>query len=234
MQLRQYVGILRRFWLLLVLLPLLVGALSLALELREPPRYAASARLAVSQTPRLAGDEVPFADFNLNHSWISSEFILDDIPFIVTSRAFAEDVSALLAEQGYAIAPEAAQAGLSASTLHRTVTLAAVADSPERAELLVQGAVVALQTNGLRYWSRADEVDTGLSVAVLDPVGGAALLNGPRQLVRAVGLRVGLALAAAVGVAFLWYYLDDRLRNRQQVEEWVGVPVVAVIPREKE
>jgi capsular polysaccharide biosynthesis protein len=233
MQLRRYVGILRRFWLLLVLLPLLVGALSLALELREPPRYGATARLVVSQTPRISGEEVPFADFNLNHSWLSSEFILDDIPLIVPSRAFAEDVSALLAEQGHTIAPEAAQAGLSASTLHRSVTLSAVADNPEHAAALAQGAAEALQANGLRYWSRADEFDTGLSVAVLDPAGGAALLNGPRQLVRAVGLRVGLALAAAVGIAFLWYYLDDRLRDRQQVEEWVGVPVVAVIPREK-
>jgi capsular polysaccharide biosynthesis protein len=233
MQLRRYVGILRRFWLLLVLLPLLVGALSLALELREPPRYGATARLVVSQTPRLSGAEVPFADFNLNHSWLSSEFILDDIPLVVTSRAFATDVSALLAEQGYVIAPEAAQAGLSASTLHRSVTLSAVADSPEHATALAQGAAAALQANGLRYWSRADEIDTGLSIAVLDPAGGAALLNGPRQLVRAVGLRVALALAAAVGVAFLWYYLDDRLRDRQQVEEWVEMPVIAVIPKEK-
>jgi capsular polysaccharide biosynthesis protein len=232
MQLRRYVGILRRFWLLLLLLPLLVGALSLALELREPPRYGVSTRLVVSQTPRLSEAEMPFADFNLNHSWLSSEFILDDIPLIVTSRTFAQDVSALLAAQGYEIAPAAAQAGLSASTLHRVVTLSAVADSPEHAEALARGAVAALQANGLRYWSRADEVDTGMSVAVLDPPAGAALLNGPRQLVRAVGLRVGLALAAAVGVAFLWYYLDDRLRDRQQVEEWVGVPVVAVIPKE--
>ncbi len=233
MQLRRYVGILRRFWLLLVLLPLLVGALSLALELREPPRYGATARLVVSQTPRIAGEDVPFADLNLNHSWLSSEFILDDIPLIVTSRAFAEDVSALLSEQGHTISPDVAQAGLSASTLHRSVTLSAVADNPEHAAALAQGAAEALQANGLRYWSRADEVDTGLSVAVLDPAGGAALLNGPRQLVRAVGLRVGLALAAAVGIAFLWYYLDDRLRDRRQVEEWVGVPVIAVIPREK-
>ncbi|NTU81160.1 MAG: hypothetical protein HGA45_17555, partial [Chloroflexales bacterium] len=72
----------------------------------------------------------------------------------------------------------------------------------------------------------------GLQVAILDPPGEAARLGGPRDLVREVGLRVALALAAGLGLAFLANYLDDRLRSPRQAEQWLGARVLGVIPKE--
>lgn len=235
MQLRHYAMILRRFWLLIVALPLAVGLVSLAGELRQPQRYGTSARLIVTQQPLLEPSNSPAAtlpDFNMQHSWLSSEFILDDLPQIVTSRLFAEDVSALLAQQGATIAPEVVQSGLRADNIHRAVTIASNADNPATAEALVRGAVATLQANGLKYWNRANGQSNGLSVAVLDPAGPAAPLHSNRQMLINVGMRSGLGLAAAVGIAFLLHYLDDTIRRREQVEQWVGVQVVGVIPRE--
>jgi len=49
-----------------------------------------------------------------------------------------------------------------------------------------------------------------------------------KRLIAAVGLFLGLALG--VGLAFLRERLDDRLRGRADLEEQIGVPVLAVIP----
>ncbi len=232
MQLRHYFAILLRFWVLILLLPLLVGALSLALEWRKPVLYGASARLMITQTPQQQDAGAPFPDFNLTYSWQSSEYILDDLPQVVGSMAFSEDVSTLLGNQGYVIEPATIRAGLRAETFHRSVTIAASAASPDAALAMVRGAVDVLEANGLKYWNRSPSNATGLSVAVLDPPGSSGPLSSMRALLINVGLRVALALAAAVGLAFLIYYLDDRLRGPRQAEEWTGMRVLGVIPRE--
>ncbi|NJO07593.1 MAG: hypothetical protein HC876_19910 [Chloroflexaceae bacterium] len=240
MQLKLYFAILHRFWWLVLGLPLLVGGISLLAELRQPVRYAATARVMVSQEPfaQLPENAPPvaegdlFTDFNLSHSWLSSEYILDDMPQVVSSRMFADDVQALLTEQGYSIDAAVIYGSLHASVLHRAVTISASAATPEQAEVIVRGAVDVLNTNGLKYWDRSLEGDSGLRVGIIDPVSGAAPIQNTRRMVLNVGLRTALALGAAVGLIFLLYYLDDTLRDRQQIEEWLGVQVLGVIPKE--
>lgn len=232
MQLRYYVAILRRFWVPILALPLFVGLLSLAIAVRQPEQYGATARLLVTQTPRLQNPASDFPDFNLQYSWSSSEFILDDLPQVIRSATFAGDVSAWAREQGYEIPPAAIQGGLSAETLHRSITLTGVNGNPETASAMVRGAVEVLQAKGLAYWNRATPDGNGLTIALLDLPGTAAPLGSTRQMVLNVALRVLLAFAAAVGLAFLLHYLDDRVRDAQQVEELMDLQVVGVIPRE--
>ena len=43
-------------------------------------------------------------------------------------------------------------------------------------------------------------------------------------------LRVLLALAAGIGLAFLWDYLDDSVRDRADLEQ-MGIAVLGVVPR---
>lgn len=234
MQLRSYLAVVQRYWVVIGILPLLVGAISLVLALREPQYYRATARAMVTQTVYVQAQTGAFPDFNLNYSWASSEYILDDVPQLVQSRVFAEDVSALAAAEGYSIDPALVMATLNAETLHRTMTLSARTADPALAVALVRGAVTALQANGLKYWDRAlpDDPDPGLKVAVLDMPTSAAPTRSMRQLLFDVGLRVMLALVAGIGLAFLLHYLDDRLRDAYQVEEWLDVQVIGVIPRD--
>ncbi|MFP4439988.1 MAG: YveK family protein [Chloroflexaceae bacterium] len=233
MQLRYYFSILRRFWMLTILLPLIVGALSLLLLSRQPVQYGASARVLVTQTPRQqdpTATDLP--DFNLQYSWSSSEYIVDDLPQVIRSAAFAQDVSAWADEQGYDIAPELVQGSLSSETLHRSVTFSAVTSNPEMAVALLRGVIAVLQENGLEYWNRTTPTGNGLSVAVLDPPEVAVPLGSNRDIIIDVALRMVLALATGVGVALLLHYLDDTLRDANQVEDQMGLPVVGMIPRE--
>ncbi len=232
MQLRYYFTIMRRFWLLIMLLPVLTGVITLLVTSRQPQRYAATARAIITQTPILRDSQAGFPDFNLNYSWLNSEFVLDDLPQVVSSMAFAQDASALATAQGYAIDPGTVLEGLSVQSFHRTVTFSARASTPQAAVAILRGALAALEEYGLKYWDRATEENNGLNVALLDQPGDAVPLHSRRQVVANVGARMGLALVAAIALAFVLHYLDDRLREPRQVEEWMGLHVVGVIPRE--
>ncbi len=229
MQLRAYLSILRRFWPLILLLPALAGGLSLGLALGRPTRYQASVRLMVARSLIDAGRAASLPDFNDSYAWTTTEFILDDLPLVVRSAAFAQDVRAAVAAAGHELDAGAIQAGLSAEVLHRSVSLSAVADTPEQAVALLGGAVAALQTQGLAYWGRGAG---GLDVAVIDPPQLAGSVGGLRAALVDAALRAALGLAVAVGLALLTHYLDDRLRSADQAEQWIGARVLASIPKE--
>jgi len=229
MQLREYLSILRRFWPLVALLPLLVGGLSLGLALRRPLAYQASARLLVTKALS-APAAAPQPALDDGATWATTEYILDDLPFVLHSATFAEDVRAAMAAEGYLIEIGAIQSGLSPEVTHRAVAITATAGTPELALALVRSAVTTLQTGGLKYWGRAPS--GGLEVAVLDPPSAAGSLGGLRNLLLDVVARSLLALAAAVGLAFLLHALDDRLRSPRQAEQWTGARVIGVIPKE--
>jgi hypothetical protein len=228
MQLRTYLAIIRRFWPLVILLPLLSGGLSLAAGLRQPPRYQATSRVIITRSLDGAAS-AGLANLNDTYAWNTTEFILDDLPQVVTSAAFAADASADLAGHGYAVAPGIVAGSLRADVFHRAVTLTAVAESPALSLALARSAADTLQANGLKYWGRAPG---GLQVAVLDPPAAAGQLGGLRAAAVDAVVRAALGLLAAVGLALLGHYLDDRLRSADQAELWTGARVLARIPKE--
>ncbi len=231
MQVRHYVDILRRFWVMIVVLPLVVAGGSFALQRKQPPRYTSVGRVMVTQTPHNKDEVLPFPDLNLIHSWQSSEYILDDVPQVLSSMALAEDVSAWLKSQGHDVTPAVIRAGLAGEKFHRSITITSNVDNPELAQKFVEGAIESLQTHGLKYWNRHTDTDTGLRVAVLDPPSDAMQVSNRRTLVLDVGLSGILAFATAVGLAFLFHYLDDTLRDPHQVETYLGLHVLGTIPR---
>jgi capsular polysaccharide biosynthesis protein len=232
MQLRELSAIVRRYWIVILLLPLLAGGLSMIVALRQPQRYQAAARLMVSQTPFDAGGVAALPDYNNSYSWLASEYILDDLPQVLNSLAFAEDVAQTLSAEGYTVGPEAVRGSLRAEVLHRSVLIVGSAATPEQALAIVRGAIATLQANGLKYWGRAPLDGPGLQVALLDPATPGGPTSTTRALLFDVGLRTALALAAGIALALLLHYLDDRLRSREQAEQWTGARVLAVIPKE--
>lgn len=229
-QLREYLLILRRRWPIVLLLPLLAGGLSLALVLRQAPRYQSGARMMIVRSPLAADDATTLPNLNDGSIWTTTEYILDDLPLVVNSVAFAQDVQAALAAEGYQMAPAAIQGGLSVEVTHRSVYLSATADTPELAQALSRNSVLAIREGGLKYWGRTTA--GGLEVSVLDPPGAAGAIGGLRGALRDLLLRTVLGFVAGVGLAFLLHYLDDRLRSVHQAEQWTGARVVGVIPPE--
>jgi uncharacterized protein involved in exopolysaccharide biosynthesis len=121
MELRHYFAIIWRRWPLVLALPLLVGALSAVAMLREPQRYGLTMRLMVSQTPLSGTADVTLPDFNSVGSWQASEYLLDDLPQVLSSELFARDVAALLAQQGYEVDAAVIQGALQGTVTHRSI-----------------------------------------------------------------------------------------------------------------
>lgn len=227
MQVRAYFTLVRRFWMLIVLLPILAGGLSLVWGLRQPVRYQATVRLMVARTLLDTERDATMLDLNENYAWTTTEFVLDDLPLVVGSATFAQDVRDALAALGYDL--PTLQGSLQAEVLHRSVLLSAVADTPDLAVVMLQQAVEMLRTNGLAYWGRTPGE---LDIAILDPPQAAGSVGGLRTALINAALRAALALAVAVGLALLIAYLDDRLYTSDQAEAWTGYRLLASIPKE--
>lgn len=231
MQLRYYLGIVLRFWPLVVALPLLVGLVSLLAALRQPPSFLATADIIVIQSLPIDGSIEELSE--LRDQWGGTEYLIDDLPQVVSSALFAQDVSATLQGRNIALPPEAVLGALSADSLHRTVTIQARAASGENAVALVYAAVETLRQNGLKYWGRTDLSNgSGLDVSTLTLPQSATPQRSLRRIALDTAVRTALGLAAGVGLAFLLHYLDTRLRSRYDVEEWLHLPVVGTIPPE--
>ncbi|HYF63886.1 MAG TPA: Wzz/FepE/Etk N-terminal domain-containing protein [Herpetosiphonaceae bacterium] len=228
MELRRYLAIIQRAWWLVLGLPALVLLLSLPTFRPDPPRYRVTAKVAVSHAA-IGGNEI-LPDMNVYNSWQSSQFIVDDLPAILRSRAFAEEVSAWVAQnRGLTIDPAAVQGTYDLESQHRVFSIIVNADQPERATAIAAGSVAVLAEQGLRFWGRAPS--GGLDVAALDVPESATALSRWPQPVTKLALRLLLALLAGLGLAFVRHYLDQTVRERGDLDS-LGLPVLASIPKE--
>lgn len=222
MELRQYWRIVqRRLWIIIVL-PVLVLAASLLLRPQPAPSALANLRLAVGITPE-AG-EGRFYTYDRYYSWLTAEYLADDLSEIIKSRAFAELVSRRL---GDAVAPGTIQGATNPQKLHRILTVSVSAPTEKQA-LDIAGAIAAtLRESGGQFLPQLSAQNAAL--AVIDPPALVPVGPGLRERLD-LPLRLALALAAALALIFLLDYLDDSVRDAGDVEA-LGMPVLAEIPR---
>lgn len=227
MELRHYFGIVRRFWPLVVGLPLLVALLTIGLWVWGPQRYGLLVTMQVNQR-EIASDPaaVTLPDYNNYNSWAASEYVVDDLLQIVQTQQFAKDVVAdIQINNQRDLDPNAVREGLSAERKHRTVYLSIEADTREYAEWISRAAVRVLQAKGMAYWGR----DEALNVVPLDVPERASRAGGTVGLALDLAVRTLLALLLAIGLAFLRHYLDQTVRRRGDVEA-LGFDIVGAIP----
>ncbi len=230
MELRHYVGILRRSWRLLLGLPLVVAVITLALGLILPPTYTVTAQVLVTQAP-IPSTTAPLTlpNYESYHSWVASEYIDDDMPQLVQTRRFTTDVANWIqAQHGQTLDPGDLTDQFSAERQHRMILLTTTHPDKNVALWMAQGAVAVLKENGLGYWERQE--NASLSVSEVDMPLEAEREKGLVGLALDVVLRSVLALVLAVGIAFLLYYMDRSLRSSAQVEA-LGIVAAGTIPR---
>jgi len=128
MELRHYWRIIyRRLW-IVILLPLIVVVASFAFRPPPTPGAMAHLRLTVGITPEKSNGT--FYTYDRYYSWLTAEYLADDLSEIIKSRAFAEAVSRRL---GAEIAPATIQGATSPQKLHRILTVTVSAPSAQQA-----------------------------------------------------------------------------------------------------
>lgn len=206
---------------MIVALLVIVGASFLVYAPQPSTSYVATMRFVVGIQPE-PGLESGYT-YDRYYTWLTAEYLLDDMAEVVKSQAFAKDVAMLA---GLEVPTGAIQGATSAGKLHRILNVSVTWHNQEELAHIANAVVQNLVERGSTYFAQLS-TDKAL-VSVIDPP--TIFQPGP-SLRQRLDLPLRLVLALMVGVfgAFLWHYLDDTLREPSELEQ-LGVPLLAEIP----
>jgi len=227
MVLKQYWQIIwRRAWIPLLLVGV-VAVVSLLTRQTASPTYTSAIRFTIGVKPQEMADQYNYDGY---YAWVASEYLADDMTVIVQSQAFANDINARLAELGseVRIPPGIINGVTFGEKQHRIIRLNISWGNPEELLEIGRAIIVAMEEESPKYVTQLGTADA-LITAIDEPSAPVAI---PPSLTQRLDLpvRLLLALAAGLAFAFLLEYLDDRLRDRSELEE-MGIAVLAEVPK---
>ncbi|MGQ9490979.1 MAG: YveK family protein [Anaerolineae bacterium] len=227
MELRAYWKIIVRRWWLPAGLALLVGLLTLVMQRPWQPRpasFSATMRFNVGLQP----ERIPGVyTYDRYYTMLTSEYLVDDLGEIVRSQAFAAEVSRRLAGQGITVPAGAIGASTQPGKLHRILTVNVGWGDEAQLRAIADAIAATLTQSGAEFFGQfsADEAD----IRLIDPP-AIGRVGRPAREQLDLPLRVVLALAAGIGLAFLAHYLDNTVREAAELEG-MGLTVLGEIPR---
>lgn len=229
MEPRQLWKVARRWWWLIALPLLVVGAYSLVTYRAPAPSYALTLRFTAGQPTALSAEPAYARNY---YDWLTSEYIVGALKDWVRTGAFAEAVSARLAADGLTVPPGAVAGMIAASDNARSLLLVYLSGSDPAQMTAIAGALSAVLQE-----QNADALPSlggqPAVVTVLDPLEGGHVPAAAPPSLRSrldLPLRLALALAAGVALALAAHYFDPVVREKAELET-LGLHVVAEIPR---
>ena len=219
MELRDYLRILRRRWLSILLVTIAAGAAAFAFSLAQTPIYASNARLFISTSETDDAALLQGGQFSAQR--------VKSYADLVTSRELADRV---IADLGLDVEPQEITAKVSAEVVVDTVNLSlTVTDTdPHEAQRIAQS-----YADSLRDLVRELETPPGGREAPIKAtiVDNASLSEDPvsPNTPRNIGLGIVLGLLAGFGLAVLREMLDTRVRSSEDLESLVDAPTLGAI-----
>ena len=227
MELRQYWQIIYRRWWIIISLLLVVVLISMTTGIARParaPTYVASMRFMMGLEPEAkTGD---YYSYDKYYTWLTAEYLVDDVSELVRSGAFAQAVSQQLGDAGITVPAGAIHGSTQAGTLHRILTVNIVWSDPEQLANIANAVVAVLPDEIGKHFA---QVGTGgVHASLIDPpsIGGVGASLREKM---DIPIRLLLAIVAGIALAFILDYVDDSVRNRDELED-EGVTVLAEIP----
>lgn len=209
--LRELLAIVRRRWWIIVLVPVVAAAALLWRTWTTPYQTTVRATVLIPGDTEIPGSaERP------------ELMVLDDLPPLVDSRAFAEGVHAALGETSLTV--EDVRAALSGERYSRVLTVRVTRESADEARAIGE-AVAASLPELINHYLVAEGSSEPATVRIIDPPGDPTR-SRPGQALRAL-IILAVGVAAGLGLAVLIDFLDPRLRSADQVERLLGIPVLA-------
>lgn len=208
----------RRWWLVAALVAIALLA-SLITYDRPATVYQASMRFAIG----VEGQEPVTAVSGEGRSdaWLASEYLADDLSEVLKGGDFAARISQRV---GLAVPAGA----ITASREHRIMTVTITWGNRDEVQAIAEAVAAEVENVGTDYFPQLAGVDA--RAVLIDGPGIGEVGPGLRDRLD-LPIRLLIALAAGIALAFLWDYLDDSLRSRAEVEA-LGVPLLAEIPRQ--
>ncbi len=221
MELRAYWRILvRRSWIVLGL-PILVALSYPFLQSSPPIQFTAGMRFVVGLEP----EQPATAEYTYDryYTWLTSEYLIDDLSEVVKSRRFAEDVSEV---SGLPVPAGAIQGATSAGKLHRILSVNVTWGNAEELARIASAIEQVLVSGATSYFAQLSTENAVISL--IDPPTVTPVGRSLRDRLD-LPLRLILALAAGVALAFLLDYVDDSVRGRGDLAG-LGLPILGEVP----
>jgi capsular polysaccharide biosynthesis protein len=226
MELRSYFKILGRWWWLILLPPLVVGAYTYVKRQPPSPVYAATLRFTAGQPQPQAG-----TGYDPNYyRWLTSEYIIGGLKDWVKTGAFAEALSAELAARGLNLPAGAVAGALSGADNQRSILLVYLSWPNDKELVTIAEAVTTvLQTRNADIFPQL-----GGQPATVTPLDKPSVGPVPPSLRTRYDwlLKVGLGLGVGLALALAAHYLDPMVREKDELER-LGLQVVAEIPKHR-
>jgi capsular polysaccharide biosynthesis protein len=220
MELRTFLKILKRYWYLIILPPILVGALTLITYRAPAQSYTSMLRFSVGYAP----EQQTMSLYDRKYpAWLTSEYIAGGLSDWAKTGDFAQAVADMAG--GDITAGEVAGSIVS-DHLRSIVVLYLNGGDPDRLAAIGSAAIKVLQQrNNIVF----PQNGAGAVVTALDDV---AVVPAAPSLRNRLDLPIRLALGLALGVvlAFLVWYFDPRIRDRADAEA-IGLNIIAEIPK---
>jgi capsular polysaccharide biosynthesis protein len=224
MELRSYFKILVRWWWLILLPPLVVGAYTLVKGQPPSPVYATTLRFTAGQPQAQAG-----SGYDPNYyRWLTSEYIIGGLKDWVKTGAFAEALSADLATRGLNLSAGVVAGALSGADNQRSILLVYLSWPNDKELVTIAEAVTTvLQTRNADIFPQL-----GGQPATVTPLDKPSIGLVPPSLRTRYDwlLKVGLGLGVGLALALAAHYLDPLVREKDELER-LGLQVVAEIPK---
>jgi capsular exopolysaccharide synthesis family protein len=218
MEFRDYLRILRKRALLIVVTVLVCAGATYGLSASTTPVYQGTAKLlVVAKTDPRGGTTSAYEGALLSQQLVKS------FAQIIESRVTAETALRLDPQP---FSPRQLQAKISAEPVIDTllINVTVIDTDPRRARRLTNSVARAFIDNLPRL-----RKDSALQVSLVEPALTPLQPVRPRTRLN-VGLGVLLGLLLGVGLAFLREFLDRSVTTPEQLEQAVNAPVVGMIP----
>lgn len=218
MELIQVWRALRRWWWLILIPVVIAGVLALP-SLRSAPGSGFSTSISYSAFQDY--DAIPRVDGDYQDIWLSSELTVNALTEWVMGSRFKDEIAALVPDANLAAL------GIRGDNARSVGRIDLSYPDADGLQAISQAVVTVLSTRSQDYFAQLGGVPAAVTVLSQTPVTPA-----PPPLPDRFGIviRVGLGLAAGIGLALLAHYLDPFVRRREEVEA-LGLPVVGMIPR---
>lgn len=220
MELRDYITVLRKGWVLIVILALVGVGVAAAFSLLKKPDYSASAQVFVStQSSGTVSDLAQGSTFTQQRvktyaDLVKTPIVLLPVASSLHLKTTSDDLSKLVT----------ADAPLDTSLISITVTSTDPVEAANIANATSQSLTNVVQQ--IESTGATKEPQVKLTRVTEAQVPNAPVSpNVPLNI--ALGLLVGLALG--IGLAVLRQALDTRVRNEQDVEQIDSAPIVGGI-----
>jgi capsular polysaccharide biosynthesis protein len=220
MELRTLLKILSRYWVLIVIPPLLVGVFSLITYRAPAPGYASTLRFSVGYAP----EEQTMSLYDRNYpAWLTSEYIAGGLSDWAKTGDFAQAVAN---EAGNDISAGEVAGSLVSDHLRSIVVLYLNSGDADKLTAIGNATIKVLQQRNNVVFPQNG---AGATVTALDGIVVAPTAPALRARLD-IPIRIALGLVFGVVLAFVAWYLDPRVRDRADVEA-LGLSIIAEIPK---